>query len=156
MNDVATAGLPLARMGLESFAPYLMNRIMGRYNAALRAEMARLGLTTVQMRTLATLAVKDALLIRDLAIFAVVEQSTLSRALDRLEDDGLIARVTDQSDNRATRVSLTDKGHAAFDQLSPHMAQAHDQMFQNISADEHAAFVATLQKVLRNVRVHDI
>ena len=43
-------------MGLDNFAPYLMNRIMGRYNAALSAEMAALGLTTPQMRSLANIA----------------------------------------------------------------------------------------------------
>ena len=53
----------LAEMGLENFAPYLMNRLMGRYNAALREEMAKLGLTTTQMRSLAVLSVLDGILI---------------------------------------------------------------------------------------------
>ena len=77
----------LGEIGLENFPPYLMNRIMGRYNAALRDEMANLGLTTPKMRTLAVLSVIDGLLIRELAIYAVVEVSTLSRALDALERD---------------------------------------------------------------------
>jgi hypothetical protein len=34
-----------------------MNRIMGRYNASLRDEMAELGLTTPKMRALAVLSV---------------------------------------------------------------------------------------------------
>ena len=72
----------LAEMGLENFAPYLMNRLMGRYNAALREEMAKLGLTTTQMRSLAVLSVLDGILIRELAVYAVVQQSTLSRGLD--------------------------------------------------------------------------
>jgi DNA-binding MarR family transcriptional regulator len=49
----------LGEMGLENFAPYLMNRIIGRYNAALSTEMAALGLTTPQMRSLAVLSVMD-------------------------------------------------------------------------------------------------
>ena len=56
-------GKKLAEMGLENFAPYLMNRLMGRYNAALREEMAKLGLTTTQMRSLAVLSVLDGILI---------------------------------------------------------------------------------------------
>ena len=62
----------LGAMGLENFAPYLMNRIMGRYNAALQTEMAHLGLTTPQMRSLAVLSVIDGILIRELAVYAVV------------------------------------------------------------------------------------
>ena len=49
----------LAEVGLENFAPYLMNRIVGRYNAALQEEMAKQGLTTTQMRSLAVLSVLD-------------------------------------------------------------------------------------------------
>lgn len=38
------ATLPrLGEIGLANYAPYLMNRIMGRYNASLRDEMAGLG-----------------------------------------------------------------------------------------------------------------
>ena len=96
-------GLRLGEIGLNNFAPYLMNRIMGRYNNSLREEMARLGLTTPKMRALAVLSVIDGILLRELAVFAVVDVSTLSRALDALEDDGLVKCEVDSSDGRARR-----------------------------------------------------
>ncbi|MGD9865924.1 MAG: MarR family winged helix-turn-helix transcriptional regulator, partial [Pseudodonghicola sp.] len=89
---------------------------------------------------------------RDLATYAVVEQSTLSWALDGLGGDGLIRRETDKDDSRATRVFITEQGRAAFERHWPAMASAYEKMFQNISEDERQAFVATLQKILRNVR----
>lgn len=46
-----------------------MNRIMGRYNASLRTEMAELGLTTPKMRALAVLSVIDGPLIRELSVY---------------------------------------------------------------------------------------
>ena len=78
----------LGEIGLTNYAPYLMNRIMGRYNASLRDEMAGQGLTTPKMRALAVLSVIEGPLIRELAVYSVVEQSTLSRALDQLATDG--------------------------------------------------------------------
>lgn len=146
----------LEDIGLENFAPYLMNRIMGRYNAALREEMTALGLTTPQMRSLAVLSVRDGILIRDLAVYAVVEQSTLSRALDKLVSEGRVRRETDAEDNRATRLYLTDAGRADYLRLWPHMDRAYRRMFEGVPDRERRAFVATLQKILRNVRVHDI
>lgn len=145
----------LDEIGLDGFAPYLMNRIMGRYNAALRAELGKLGLTTPQMRALAVLSVHDGILIGELAVYAVVEQSTLSRALDKLDRDGKITRQSDPGDSRATRVFLTEAGRADYVRLWPHMAQTYARMFRGIGDDERRAFVATLQKVLGNVRVHD-
>ncbi|MGB3247189.1 MAG: MarR family transcriptional regulator [Sulfitobacter sp.] len=145
----------LGEMGLENFAPYLMNRIMGRYNAALQTEMAALGLTTPQMRSLAVLSVIDGILIRELAVYAVVQQSTLSRALDALAKDGLINRVTDVEDSRATRVFITDAGRDAYERLWPHMSGAYEAMFKGIGEEQQIAFVATLKTMLRNIRKHD-
>ena len=144
----------LGEIGLENFPPYLMNRIMGRYNAALREEMAAHGLTTAKMRALAVLSVLDGLLIRDLSVYAVVEQSTLSRALDALERDGLVERKTDPDDSRATRIFMTRKGRETHEGLWPHVAEACAQMFNGIDPEEQRAFTATLQKILRNVRVN--
>lgn len=145
----------LGEIGLQNFAPYLMNRIMGRYNAALRAEMAALGLTTSKMRALAILAVIDGIQIRQLAVYAVTEQSTLSRALDSMANDGHIRRETDPGDSRATRIFITEAGRAAFERLWPAMATNYGRMFKNIPRDEQTAFVETLKKMLNNIRKHD-
>lgn len=162
MNEIkspdAESSEPMQRLGevgLSNFAPYLMNRIMGRYNAGLRQEMTGLGLTTPKMRALAVLSVIDALPISDLAVYAVVEQSTLSRALDQLASDGLVRRDPDPSDSRVTRIGITDAGRAAFDQLWPSMARSYAQMFKGIPPEERQAFVTTLQKMLKNIRKHD-
>ena len=159
MTDIGTviekSANPLADEGLESFAPYLMNRIIGRYNAALQEEMAKLGLTTPQMRSLAVLSVRDGILIRELAVYAVVQQSTLSRGLDTLSQNGLVLRQPDPHDSRATRIFLTDKGRDAFQRLWPHISEAYQAMFAGIDVDEKRAFVGTLQKMLKNIRKHD-
>ncbi len=146
----------LGEIGLQSFAPYLMNRVMGRYNASLRDELAHVGLSTAKMRALAVLSVIDGLLIRELAIYSVVEKSTLSRTLDKLESDGSIRREADNDDNRATRIFITETGRALFDQLWPKMAESYENMFRDIPANERAAFVGTLQKMLHNIRIHEI
>ena len=146
----------LGELGLTHFAPYLMNRIMGRYNASLRTEMAELGLTTPKMRALAVLSVIDGPLIRELSVYIVAEQSTLSRALDQLGADGYIRREADPTDSRATRVFITEAGRAHFLTLWPRMAEAHERMFHGIPDEERHAFVGTLNKILANIRKHEI
>lgn len=148
-------GPRLGEIGLQQFAPYLMNRIMGRYNASLQEDLAKLGLTTPKMRALAVLSVIEGPTISQLAVYAVAEQSTLSRALDSLEAEGLVRRIADPTDSRATRVSITEVGRAAFEQLWPTMRNSYARMFKGIDAEERTAFVATLQKMLRNIRKHD-
>jgi DNA-binding MarR family transcriptional regulator len=157
MNDESQPPAPrLGEIGLTHFAPYLMNRIMGRYNASLREEMAAMGLTTPKMRALAVLSVVEGPLIRELAVYTVTEQSTLSRALDALEREGLVRREADPADSRAVRLRITDAGRAAFDQMWPHMAAAQARMFRGIPEEERRAFVGTLQRMLTNIRKHEI
>lgn len=156
MTDQAPPKPRLGEIGLSNYAPYLMNRIMGRYNASLRDEMAELGLTTPKMRVLAVLSVIDAPLIRELAVYTVIEQSTLSRALDQLAAEGRIRREADASDSRATRIHLTKAGRSTFETLWPRMADAHARMFKGIDDAERRAFVGTLQKMLANIRKHEI
>ena len=156
-RDRAAEDLPaLGDIGLRNYAPYLMNRIMGRYNASLRDEMAGLGLTTPKMRALAVLTVVDAPLIGELAVYAVTDASTLSRALDQLRTEGLIRREGDAADSRAVRVSITEAGRAVFDTLWPQMLAANARMFRGIDDAERQTFVTTLQKMLTNIRMHEI
>jgi DNA-binding MarR family transcriptional regulator len=156
MNEISQKFPKLGEVGLTNFAPYLMNRIMGRYNAGFREEMAEMGLTTPKARALAVLTVIEGPLIRELAVYAVTEQSTLSRALDQMQTDGLIRRETDAADSRAVRIFITEAGRAVFEELWPHMAEAQARMFRGIPEDERRAFVATLQKMLVNIRKHEI
>lgn len=144
-----------ADLGLERFAPYLMNRIMGRYNATMRAQMSALGLSTAKMRALAILSIEDGLPITVLGVYAVIEQSTLSRALVGLEADGLVTRQASSEDQRSYCIYLTDEGRRINDQLWPQMRAGQESMFKGIDAQERAAFLATLKKMLANIRVHD-
>jgi DNA-binding transcriptional ArsR family regulator len=132
-----------------------MNRIMGRYNAVAARRDGGLGLTTPKMRALAVLSVIEGPLIRELAVYTVVEQSTLSRALDQLDADGLIRREPDANDSRATRSSSPMPGAPL------RIALAADGRCAVPHVPRHPrcrtrAFVGTLQKILTNIRKHDI
>jgi DNA-binding MarR family transcriptional regulator len=142
----------LGEIGLQRFAPYLMNRIMGRYNASMQAELSAAGLSTAKMRTLAVLSAKNGLMVNELAVFCVIEQSTMSRTLAAMLDEGLVRREEDENDSRARRIFVTEQGRALFDELWPAMGAATEGMFEGIDEGEREAFVTTLQKILGNVR----
>lgn len=164
MNDASPAAAEsadrwrqtLGEIGLFHFAPYLMNRIMGRYNSELQTELKEREITTVKMRTLAILAVVPGLTINELSVYAVTEQSTMSRTLDALDKAGLVQRLLRKTDGRVREIYLTEAGRAQFDEAWPAMHDLYEQMFAGIPEDERAAFVGTLQRMLRNVRKHEI
>lgn len=145
----------LAKRGLEAFAPYLMNRIMRRYNQTLLARMAEYGLSIPKMRALAVLAVKDRLTVNELAVYSMAEQPTMSRTLDQLERDGLITRTVSETDSRVRLCSLTAPGREIYRRTWPEMDAAESAMFDGISEDDRAHLLATLGRMLDNIKQHD-
>jgi len=144
---------PKALTGLPS---YLLTRIAHRYNQTIQAELKAIGLSTISTRIIASLKVFDELTINELCVHALAEQPTMSRALDRLETDGIIKRTVKDDDNRKRVVRLTPEGDALFDRIWPVTLSANDTMFQDIPEADREVTMRTLLKVLENIRVHPI
>ena len=145
----------LAARGLEAFAPYLMNRIMRRYNQTLLARMAAYDLSIPKMRALAVLAVRDGLTVNELAVYSMAEQPTMSRTLDQLEKDGLIKRTVSEADSRVRLCSLTETGREMYRRTWPEMNAAEQAMFDGISKEDREQVLATLGRMLDNIKQHD-
>ncbi|MCF3932859.1 MarR family transcriptional regulator [Acuticoccus sp. M5D2P5] len=139
-------------LDLEAFAPYLINRISARYNADMAEALKARGITTPQMRALAVLSVHADITVNELAVYAVMEQSTMSRTLDALESAGLVSRKARVGDARVREVALTAAGEAAFESVLPTMREAEEAMLAGIGRAERDAFLAALHTILRNIR----
>lgn len=146
----------MGEIGLNQFAPYLMNRIAARWNANMAEELKAHDMTTLKMRTLAILSISSAVTINELAVYAVTEQSTMSRTLDALEEQGFIRRQTRADDMRVREVSITEDGRAAFERVWPAMYARFAQMFDGVDEDAYRTFTTTLQTILGNIRKHEI
>ena len=146
----------MGEIGLNNFAPYLMNRVISRWNANLADDLKALDMTTAKMRALAILAITPSVTINELSVFAVTEQSTMSRTLDSLEDQGFIRRQPRPDDMRVRDVTITEDGRAAFEKIWPTMYDDFLKMFQGIEEEEYKTFVAVLHRVLQNIRKHEI
>ena len=145
----------LVSRGLDAFAPYLMNRIMRRYNQTLLARMGEYDLSVPKMRALATLAVRDGLTVNELAVYSMAEQPTMSRTLDQLERDGLITRTVSDTDSRVRHCSLTDAGREMYRLTWPEMDAAERAMFDGVSDADRAQLLTTLTRMLDNIKQHD-
>lgn len=152
-EDEETPTLP--DIGLEAFAPYLINRISARYNTDMGEMLRSRGLTTAQMRALAVLAVHPGLTVNELAVYAVMEQSTMSRTLDAMAEAGFVERRPRDTDGRVRECLLTEAGEGAFAEVWPLMRSAEMRMLDGIPAAERSSFMKTLGTILRNIRRHD-
>ncbi|WP_435170675.1 MarR family winged helix-turn-helix transcriptional regulator [Falsirhodobacter sp. 1013] len=145
---------PVAR-DLAGFAPYMLNRIMARYNAGVAEALAAEGVSVPQMRALAVLAQEGPRTVNELSVLTVIKQSTLSRTLDTMEAAGLVRREACATDSRVRRIHLTTDGAAVHARAWPAMRRAEARLFEGIPPDERAAFTLTLSRILRTIRHHE-
>jgi MarR family transcriptional regulator for hemolysin len=147
----AGASIPsIGEIGLNQFATYLMNRVIATWNGQMQDALRDYDLTTVKMRTLAVLSITPGLTVNELSMFTVTEQSTMSRMLDAMEEQGLIRRQAREDDLRVREVHPTNSGREAFSRFWPTMYESFSKLFQGIEEDEYQAFVVTLHKLIRN------
>ena len=140
---------------LEDFTPYLMNRIIARYNKGVEAALQEVGVTVAQMRALAVLAVGGTSTINELSVLTVIKQSTLSRTLDSMERAGLIRREAQDGDSRYRLISLTDEGQTAYEAAWPAMLGMQDTMLNALKPAERETLNALLLRIFRDIRHHD-
>ena len=87
----------------------------------------------------------------DLAAQVTMSASGLSRAVDRLERDGLVARVDCPSDRRSVYAALTDAGRDRVDALLPaHLDHLEEEFIGPLDASDRA----DLERILRRLRDH--
>jgi MarR family transcriptional regulator for hemolysin len=90
----------------------------------LDAHLARVGMTSAGFVALMVLRHRSPLIQRQMAQWLGIEGPTLTRQLERLEREGLIARRPLASDRRATVVELTPAGLERLGELESIVGEA--------------------------------
>ncbi|WP_454857991.1 MarR family winged helix-turn-helix transcriptional regulator [Rhizobium binxianense] len=79
-------------------------------------------------------------------------KNTLSRAIAKLEEDGLIARDTSAASGRNQILSLTRRGQDLFDTTLPTIVEHERKLLAGISEEERATLSRILAKVVLGSR----
>ncbi len=148
----SAAGEMAPGVPLDDFAPYLLNRIVNRLNTNLGDAFKQTGITVPIYRVLAVLIAGDGRSVNELAVYTVIEQSTLSKILARMETQGLVTRQPGRDDGRVVEIHVTDAGREAYERIVPIALSHHEQAMAGLSARERENMVEILHRVLDNIR----
>jgi DNA-binding MarR family transcriptional regulator len=83
-----------------------------------------------------------------LAELVHADPSTVSRHVAVLVEQGLVRRVADESDGRASRLHVTDAGHAALEELRRERENHLAEVTSDWDADELAALTTLFGRLL--------
>ncbi|TXL81910.1 winged helix-turn-helix transcriptional regulator [Vineibacter terrae] len=132
---------------LDNYIPYLLNRAGARIAQSFSDEMRALGTTLQAWRVLAALRDRDGPRVSELSDRTSIEISTLSRVLDGMETQGLIARRRAADDGRVVTLHVAPAGRRLTDRIVP-IAERYERVaVTGLSSSE----TETLKQLLRRV-----
>ncbi|MBW7471860.1 MarR family transcriptional regulator [Marinobacter sp. M216] len=131
--------------------PFAVARVTRRWRKMLDERLKDLGVTQARWSTMVYLDKGgEGLTQRELASLMAIENPTLVRLLDSLEQQGLIERRPCPNDRRARRLHLTSAGRAFMDDLSERAEKLREQMLEGISDEDIECTVRVFHKILEN------
>ncbi len=132
---------------LPNYLPYLLGHASFVINKDFNQYVQDTGISPLEWRVLATLCDEDALTIGELVHIVVAQQPTLTKAVKRLEEIGLVRRVSDASDRRKTVARVTEQGRALCASLVESALQHEQFWLRRFSKQE----VDTVLRVLHSI-----
>jgi DNA-binding MarR family transcriptional regulator len=150
--DPRASGDAGRRLELAQFLPYRLSVLSNRVSSAIaRTYSARFGLTIPEWRVMAVLGGTVGLSARGVAERTAMDKVQVSRAIARLVAKRRVQRVADGADARVTRLSLTAKGQAIYDEIAPLALALEDILLDALSPVERATLDRIMTKLGRQV-----
>jgi DNA-binding MarR family transcriptional regulator len=132
---------------IEDSLGYLVNRVARLMAEQLAAELRPAGVSIGPWAVLLFLWERDGRTQAELSRVVAIEPPTMVRTIDRMVRDGLVTRVPDPHDGRASRIHLTERGRSLRDQLVPKAVAVNATNLGRLTASQGR----TLQRLLRRL-----
>jgi DNA-binding MarR family transcriptional regulator len=137
-------------LDLDRFVPYRLSVLSNRVsNAIAREYSARFGLTIPEWRVMAVLGGTSGLSAREVCSRTEMDKVQVSRAVAHLMREKRVQRQTDEADARVSRLSLSAKGRAIYDEIAPLALRLEVHFLAALSPEECVMFDRLLAKLAR-------
>ena len=97
------------------------------------------------------LGINDGVTQLELARLTGLKPPTVSVSLQKMENEGLVARVDDKDDLRKTIVTLTDKGRDICDKISEAYLGCSEAVTEALDEKEQETLKSLLVKICKNI-----
>jgi DNA-binding MarR family transcriptional regulator len=112
-----------------------------------KSEALCCGVTMAQCHAIMEIGEAGELNLKDLSARLGLDNSTLSRTVESLVQDGLAERTPSKEDRRATVIRLNEKGRAARDRIHSTWNRICRDMFRGIPRERHAQLIESVSIV---------
>lgn len=137
-------------MNSSATFPTVLRQLLRTHQAFLSyaaIHVHRLDLTLPQFDVIITLGGTAGMSAKKLGEETLITKGTLTGVVSRLEDKGLVQRVTSKTDGRSQIIRLTEAGKTVFDNTFSEHLLFINKLFNDYSPEEIAALEAALVRL---------
>ncbi|HSH56639.1 MAG TPA: MarR family winged helix-turn-helix transcriptional regulator [Halomonas sp.] len=146
------AGQARPEIDLNQFLPYRLNKLADRISNELERMYAqRYGLNVAQWRVLSWLSHCDDLTAKKICAYTNMDKARVSRAIQALEEKGLITRSPSPCDQRVHDLHLTREGARLLERLIPDAHSWEAELVSTLSASEYRDLLNAMSKLERQL-----
>ena len=136
---------------VEAYPFYLLNRAVARYRQVIERELRRIGVDVPTWRVLMILGEHEPEPIGRIAANAVINVSTMTRMIERMEKAGLVRTMQSSQDGRVTEVALTEAGRERLASARQVTAPVYERAIEGFSAPEFGRLLKALDRLHDNL-----
>lgn len=134
----------------ENSVGYLMRKVMTSIRTQADAQLSTHDLTYAQWLPLFKISLCSQTTVASLARDLETDPASMTRALDRLEAKGLVARQRSTTDRRVVQLALTPEGDKVAAQVPPVLADVLNGHLSDFTLDEWQLLLRLLRRMLAN------
>ncbi len=136
--------MPETLTAIDAESVARLRATIGRLARQMRVSATHAGMTPTQMSVLNSVVRHGPLRLAELTTIEGVNPTMLSRIVGKLEEAGLITRVTDATDRRVVTVEVTKAGRRTQDKVREERNRTLTALLEALPPDQAHAVIAAL------------
>lgn len=147
INDASEPSIN-ASLKLEHYLPYRFNQLADQMSNALTAiYSSEFGVSLSEWRILALLGQQKSMISTKISQRTKMDKAKVSRAVQRLDNEGYLVRERDELDHRVSHLSLTAAGIEIYNAIVPKALEWEGGLVDTLTAQEYRDLHNLLNKL---------
>lgn len=134
-----------------TFLCFSMRAVMKKIDKHLSSQLEAYGVSIPQMFVLTCLYDENGITLKEIGNRTLIDSSSMTVLVDKLEKDNLVERHLDAEDRRAIRVLITEKGQAIAEELVKIGTEFNAQLYDMLGEGNQKEFTHGIKNILNGL-----
>lgn len=140
--------MQVAEPGAKDNVLTLCHMLSNRIGRAFYQELDKFGIGIAEWRVILTLALHQQASAREITNRWAMDKMAISRAVSRLEEQGMLVKQQNSQDKRSFNLTLTDTGREMYERILPAANTQYHKLVTGLDRSELKAFRNTMIKLI--------